>query len=97
MTAHASQVSEEVRAECRQVADYVARMAEQGATAADIARALPNIRPADINARIGRCAAFVLISTMAGEVRQEQAVWHVTLRGNAALGRGGWHVDGGGK
>ena len=86
---------EEIRAECREVASYVARMAEQGATAADIARALPNIRPADINARIQRCAVFGTISTMAGEVRQELPVWHVTLRGNAQLGRGGWHVDGG--
>ncbi len=89
--------TEEVREECRRVADYIATMAEQGATRDDIARNLPNIRAADINARIQRCSVFGLISTMAGEVRRELPVWHVTMRGNAALGRGGGHVEGGGK
>jgi hypothetical protein len=93
----AMSATEEVREECRRVADYIATMAEQGATKDDIARNLPNIRAADINARIQRCSVFGLISTMAGEVRQGMQVYHITMRGNAALGRGGWHVDGGGQ
>lgn len=89
-------VPDQVKAECRLIAEHIAKVEAQGATKGDLARTFPHIRPADLNARIGRVAAFAAISTMAGEVRGGEVVWHIAKRGVVTLGREPtkhWHVD----
>ncbi len=89
-------VTDAVRAECRQVGEYIAEQGIKGATHSEIAKQLPHIRPADINARIMRVAAFNAISVLAAEVRGDEEVWHITGRGLVTLGKepaNHWHVD----
>ncbi len=89
-------MSEAVRAECRAVCAYVAKMGADGATYEDIARALPHVvRPHDLKARVGRCFAFGLISVVAGETKRGQDVWHITRAGCEKLGlpADDWVVD----
>lgn len=80
----------------KDVCAHVAKMASDGATSADLARAFPAIRAAELAEIVRMLWAFGYVSDEAGELRQGDIVWHVTRLGLEKLGLSladCWHVD----
>lgn len=80
----------------RDVCAHVAKMASDGATSADLARAFPAIRAAELAEIVRMLWAYGYVSDEAGELRQGEIVWHVTRLGVEKLGLSlvdCWHVD----
>lgn len=80
----------------KDVCAHVTKMASDGATSADLARAFPAIRAAELAEIVRMLWAFGYVSDEAGELRQGDIVWHVTRLGLEKLGLSladCWHVD----
>jgi hypothetical protein len=79
-----------VKVDRKLIAEYIAKMASNGATDDDLARALPSVHPNALRARRGELWAHGVISDAAGETRATATgarakVWHITDRGIALL------------
>lgn len=88
--------AEALRAQRRSVCAHIAKQEATGATKADVARAFPDIRAADLPEIIRALWAFGYISDAGDELRQGDLVWHVTRLGLDKLGMAWanhWHVD----
>lgn len=79
----------------RAICAYIAKMEGQGATEADLARALPTIHVAHLPLRVKECWGHGLITQELGEVRADMVAWHITAKGAELLKlpAGSWHSD----
>ena len=74
---------------------YIAKMEDQGATEADVARAVPTIHAAHLPLRLKECWGHGLITQELGVVRAGMLAWHITPKGAELLKlpATAWHSD----
>jgi hypothetical protein len=88
--------SDPVRSARKAICAHIAKMAEQGAAKADLARTFPAMTPAELDSHIKACWAYGCISNAANEWRNAEPVFHIAKLGLDTLKMpwpNHWHID----